>query len=57
MVKNNQSQRLTNQHKDSQGVVGIFGENAKQHDISVGKISRHVLEYLKKRVSPVIFQI
>ncbi|HAI69306.1 MAG TPA: restriction endonuclease, partial [Gammaproteobacteria bacterium] len=39
MSKKNQSKRLTNQHKESQGVVGIFGEEAKSHDITVGKIS------------------
>lgn len=43
----NQSKRLTTQHKDSQGVVGIFGEEAKQHDITVGDISQKVLERLK----------
>jgi len=26
MSKKNQSERLTNQHKESQGVVGIFGD-------------------------------
>jgi len=29
MAKKNQSERLTNQHKESQGVVGIFGAEAK----------------------------
>ncbi len=32
MAKKNQSTRLTTQHKQSQGVVDIFGENAKLHD-------------------------
>jgi len=47
MSKKNQSNRLTNQHKNSQGVVGIFGEDAKSHDITVGKISRMVLGQLE----------
>ena len=38
MVKN-QSTRLTDQHKITQGVVGIFGTNAKKHDLSVGDVS------------------
>ena len=39
MAKKNQSKRLTSQHKESQGVVGIFGENAKT--IHYKKIVRH----------------
>lgn len=38
MAKKNQSKRLTNQHKKSQGVVGIFGNEAKLHDLTVGEI-------------------
>ena len=41
MAKKNLSKRLTNQHKESQGVVGIFGDEAKLHDITVGKF--HIL--------------
>ena len=48
MAKKNQSTRLTNQHKKSQGVVGIFGEEAKSHDITVGKISHLVIKQLEK---------
>lgn len=33
MSKKNQSSRLTKQHKKAQGVVGIFGNEAKLHDI------------------------
>lgn len=32
MAKKNQSERLTVQHKESKGVVGIFCEEAKLHD-------------------------
>ena len=48
MAKKNQSGRLTNQHKLSQGVLGIFGTKAKSHDIKVGKISHLVMEQLEK---------
>ncbi|RKZ82787.1 MAG: restriction endonuclease [Candidatus Parabeggiatoa sp. nov. 3] len=48
MSKKNQSKRLTNQHKESQGVVGIFGEEAKSHDITVGKISQSVISQLEE---------
>jgi len=48
MAKKNQSERLTNQHKLSQGVVGIFGDEAKSHDITVSKISHIVIEQLEK---------
>ena len=48
MSKKNQSDRLTNQHKQSQGVVGIFGDDAKSHDLTVGKISRVIVSQLEK---------
>lgn len=48
MVKKNQSNRLTEQHKESQGVVGIFGKEAKLHDMTVGKISHFVIKQLEK---------
>lgn len=47
MAKKNQSFRLTEQHKKSQGVVGIFGELARKHDLTVGKISFLVKEELE----------
>jgi len=56
MAKKNQSKRLTNQHKKSQGVVGIFGDNAKLHDISVGKISHLVIEQLEKEFPQLSFR-
>ncbi|WP_246574247.1 EcoRI family type II restriction endonuclease [Leuconostoc miyukkimchii] len=46
MVKN-QSTRLTDQHKISKGVVGIFGANAKKHDLSVGDMAQVVLQTLE----------
>ncbi len=48
MAKKNQSKRLTNQHKKSKGVVGIFGDKAKLHDLTVGEISKLVIEQLEK---------
>lgn len=56
MAKKNQSKRLTNQHKKSHGVVGIFGNEAKSHDITVGKISHLVIEQLEKEFPQLNFQ-
>lgn len=47
MIKK-QSKRLTKQHKESKGVVGIFGEEAKLHDMTVEKISRFVIKQLEQ---------
>ncbi len=47
MAKKNQSKRLTQQHKISHGVVGIFGTEAKLHDLTVGQVSHLVLNQLK----------
>ncbi len=44
MSKKNQSNRLTAQQKASKGVVGIFGEEAKLHYMTVGEISRLVVK-------------
>ncbi|PCJ57131.1 MAG: restriction endonuclease [Candidatus Hydrogenedentota bacterium] len=51
-----QSTRLTAQHKESQGVVGIFGEDAKRHDISVGNVQKKVLEVLRREFPNLIFK-
>lgn len=56
MAKKNQSTRLTNQHKVSQGVVGIFGNNAKSHDLTVGSISLLVIEHLQKEYPKLSFR-
>lgn len=47
MAKKNQSERLAEQHKESKGVVGIFGKEAKLHDITVGEISHLVIKQLE----------
>jgi type II restriction enzyme len=56
MAKKNQSKRLTNQHKESQGVIGIFGDEAKSHDTTVGKISHFVIEQLEKEFPQLSFR-
>lgn len=56
MAKKNQSKRLTNQHKESQGVVGIFSDEAKSHDITVGKISHLVIGKLEKEFPQLSFR-
>ena len=47
MSKKNQSERLTAQHKESQGVIGIFGDEARLHDMTVSKISHLVIKQLE----------
>ncbi len=56
MAKKNQSNRLTTQHKESKGVVGIFGEEAKLHDIAIGEISHKVIEQLQKDFPKLTFR-
>ncbi|MDP2642520.1 MAG: EcoRI family type II restriction endonuclease [Candidatus Peregrinibacteria bacterium] len=56
MAKKTQSKRLTNQHKKSQGVVGIFCNEAKLHDKTVCKISYLVIEQLKKELPQLSFR-
>ena len=55
MAKKNQSSRLTKQHKESKGVVGIFGEEAKLHDLTVGEISHHVIKQLESEYPTLSF--
>jgi len=47
-VKKNQTERLTIQHKESQGVIGIFGQQAQEHDIEVYSNSIRVMKILKE---------
>lgn len=56
MAKKNQSNRLTDQHKESQGVVGIFGDEAKRHDVKVGNISLFVIEKLQEEFPQLKFR-
>lgn len=56
MAKKNQSFRLTEQHKKSQGVVGIFGELARKHDLTVGEISFLVKGELEIEYPQLVFR-
>jgi type II restriction enzyme len=56
VARKNQSDRLTNQHQQSKGVVGIFGDNAKSHDLTVGKISRMVMTALEEEFPQLSFR-
>lgn len=56
MTKKNQSSRLTIQHKESQGVVGIFGLEAKKHDQTTGDISHVVLKALEQKYPQLTFR-
>jgi len=56
MSKKNQSSRLTNQHKESHGVVGIFGDEARNHDIAVGEISKFVMKHLENEFPTLSFR-
>lgn len=47
VAEKNQSRRLTKQHKESKGVLGIFGEEAKSHDSKVGNVCKKVLGLLE----------
>lgn len=56
MSRKNQSSRLTKQHIKSKGVLGIFGDHAKKHDLSVYDISKLVLEELNIKYSTLTFK-
>jgi type II restriction enzyme len=47
-IKNKQSKRLTDQHKKTQGVDGIFGDDAKIHESSVDNTTTYVLKKIKE---------
>lgn len=56
MAKKNQSSRLTTQHRESQGVVGIFGAEAKKHDKVTGNIQHAVLVALEEKYQQLTFR-
>ncbi len=56
MTKKNQSSRLTEQHIKNHGATGIFGYEAKEHDIAVNKVSHQVLEILKRNYPNLLFR-
>lgn len=55
-MKKNQSERLTNQHKESGGVIGIFGEEAKEHDKEVYEVSLIVKKILEEEFPMLTFR-
>lgn len=56
MSKKNQSNRLTAQQKNLHGVVGIFGKDAKVHDLTVGEVSNGVVLQLEKEFPQLTFR-
>jgi type II restriction enzyme len=56
MSKKNQSERLTKQHKKYKGVVGIFNEEAKIHDLNVAELSKIVIKKLNEDFPQLTFR-
>lgn len=56
MAKKNQSERLTTQHRESQGVIGIFGLEAQKHDKTTGDISHLVKRALEQKYPNLTFR-
>lgn len=46
MATRRQIQRLTKQHKLSEGVLGIFNSSSKNHDINVGTVAKATMQFL-----------
>lgn len=56
MAKKNQSERLTTQHRESQGVIGIFGLEAQKHDKTTGDISHLIKSALEQKYPNLTFR-
>ncbi|MCQ2894969.1 restriction endonuclease [Helicobacter pylori] len=56
MAKNNQSQRLSKQHKESLGVANIFTDEARLHDMGVSSISKLVMQKLEDEFKSLSFR-
>ena len=56
MAKKNQSARLTTQQKENLGAVGIFGDEAKSHDVLVGDVSKMALEKIERKYPQLQFR-
>ena len=56
MAKKVQSARLTKQHVKTHGAIGIFGNEAKLHDLEVSTISRIVCEELRSEFPTLEFR-
>ena len=55
-MKKNQTDRLSKQHKKSEGPKGIFGESAQKHDVSVKDVSIFTFETLIKNFAQLEFR-
>lgn len=55
-MKKTQSKRLTTQHKETHGVIGIFGKEAKEHDSEVSYNSRVVMRSLQQKYKMLKFR-
>lgn len=55
-MKKNQTDRLSKQHKKSQGPKGIFGKSAQKHDVSVKGVSISTFEVLQKKFPQLEFR-
>lgn len=49
MATRGQIERLTKQHKLSEGVLGIFNAESKKHDIKVGTVAKATMQYLVEK--------
>ncbi len=56
MATKKHSLRLTSQHKTSHGVIGIFGEEAKLHDLSVSNIAYSIMNKLEEDYPQLVFR-
>ena len=56
MAIKNQSTRLTKQHKESHGEIGIFGTEAKKHDSLVCSVSKNIVSQLKSEYPQLSFR-
>ena len=56
MTRKNQSSRLKVQQQEHHGVIGIFGSEAKLHDVAVGEISHHIILQLEKDYPQLTFR-
>ena len=56
MATRGQIERLTKQHKLSEGVLGIFNTVSKQHDIKVGTVAKATMQYLVEKYPKLKFR-
>lgn len=55
-METKQPTRLTKQHKEDHGVIGIFGKDAQLHDTSVAHISSMILKTLNQHFPKLLFR-